>query len=251
MIGIFDSGSGGLSVLKSLRQVMPQADVVYFGDIKNAPYGLKTQEELSVLTEHAIGLLHAEGADHIVSACNSVAASLVISLSDRIAFTPSDMIEMVGPTVAHFRDSEKKLALCATPATIDSAIYQDAFQLIGQDVQYVAIADLAGAIESGAPNAEIEEIVKGSFMGMQKFDTLILACTHYPLVRQAFEKALPGVEIFDPSMVVAERVRDAFQTEVEGSAKTKFIISKDSSHFRRFVDTVIGEQNPIIEVRST
>jgi glutamate racemase len=251
MIGIFDSGSGGLSVLKAMRQVMPRADVVYFGDIKNAPYGLKTQEELSLLTEHAISLLHGEKADHIVSACNSVAASLVISLSDRIAFTPSDIIEMVGPTVAHFRDSHKKLALCATPATIDSSIYQNAFQLIGQEVQYIAIKDLAGAIESGASNTEIQQIIRAAFSEREGFDTLILACTHYPLVRQAFEQALPGVDIFDPSMVVAERVRDAFPTEIEGVGTTKFIISQDSHHFCRFVDTVIGEPNPIIEVRST
>lgn len=252
MIGIFDSGSGGLSVLKALRQVMPHADVVYFGDIKNAPYGLKTQEELSVLTEHAISLLHAEKADHIVSACNSVAASLVISLSDRIAFAPSDMIEMVGPTVAHFRDSSKRLALCATPATIDSSIYQNAFQLIGQDVQYVAIADLAGAIESGASYAAIQEIIRTSFAGMEGFDTLILACTHYPLVRQAFEDTLPGVDVFDPSMVVAERVHAAFpMEEMQGTGRIKFIISQDSSHFRRFVETFIGEKDPFIEVRSS
>ena len=184
-----------------------------------------------------------------MSACNSVAASLVISLSDRIAFTPSDMIEMVGPTVAHFRDSHKKLALCATPATIHSAIYQNAFQLIGQEVQYVAIAELAGAIEAGAPHAEIQAIVNDAFVGMQGFDTLILACTHYPLVRQAFEEALPEVEIFDPSMVVAERVRDAFPTEVEGSAKTTFIISQDSIRFRAFVDAFFGNSDYTIEVR--
>lgn len=249
MIGIFDSGSGGLSVLKAIRQVMPRADVVYFGDIKNAPYGLKTQEELSVLTEHAITLLHNEKADYLVSACNSVAASLVISLSDRIAFTPSDIIEMVGPTVAHFRDSQKKLALCATPATIHSAIYQNAFQLIGQDVQYIAISDLAGAIESGASHAEIEQIIRAAFSGREGFDTLILACTHYPLVRQAFEQVLPGVHVFDPSMVVAERVLNAFPQETEGSGTIKFIVSQDSHHFRRFVDTVIGEHEPFIEVR--
>ena len=251
MIGIFDSGSGGLSVLKAIRQVMPRADVVYFGDIKNAPYGLKTQDELSVLTEHAISLLHEEKADHIVSACNSVAASLVISLSDRIASASSDIIEMVGPTVAHFRDSSKRLALCATPATIRSSIYQNAFQLIGQDVQYIAIADLAGAIESGASHTEIQDIIHASFVGREGFDTLILACTHYPLVRQAFEKALPRVSIFDPSMVVAERVFNAFPQEVEGSGITRFLISQESVCFRAFVAAFFNEKTYTIEVRSS
>jgi glutamate racemase len=249
MIGIFDSGSGGLSVLKALRHTMPHADVVYFGDIKNAPYGVKTQEELSVLTEHAVSLLHNEKATHIVSACNSVAASLVISLSDRIEFAPSDVIEMVGPTVAHFRDSQEKLALCATPATITSGIYQDAFQLIGKEVLYSAIPDLALAIESGESDAGIQRIIDAAATEVRGCDTLILACTHYPLVRGAFEHALPGVKVFDPSMVVAERVQAAFPAEANGSGTTRFIISKESPHFRGFVRRLFPHQAYTVEVR--
>jgi glutamate racemase len=248
MIGIFDSGSGGLSVLKALRGIMPSADVVYFGDIKHAPYGLKTQEELSLLTTAAIEHLEREGAHHIVSACNSVAASLVISLSDRLAFA-SDMIEMVGPTVASFRETQKKLALCATPATINSGIYQSAFELIGQDVQCIAIPDLAFAIESGASDAELQQIVQAAFADREGFDTLVLACTHYPLVRSIFEQALPHVEIFDPAMVVAERARDAFPEEHTGAGTTRFIISKDSPRFRAFVQMFFGDTPHTIEVR--
>lgn len=249
MIGIFDSGSGGLSVLKALRQLMPQADVVYFGDIKNAPYGLRSQAELSTLTMHAVELLHQEHADHLISACNSVAASLVISLSDRIRSAPSDMIEMVGPTVAHFEGTDTRLALCATVATIDSGIYQNAFQLIGQEVRYFAIPDLAGAIESGASDAVLYDIIRDTFKGPVDFDTLILACTHYPLVLPIFERALPGVKIFDPSMTVAERAAKAFPTESRGSGTTRFIISQESVHFRRLVDTFFGGSEYTIEVR--
>ena len=109
MIGIFDSGVGGLSVLKAIRERMPHADILYFGDTKNAPYGLKSPAELSQLTAQAIMRLRAGGADHIVSACNSVSASLVSSLFDVLAFTPRDLIEMVGPTVAQFKDSSERI----------------------------------------------------------------------------------------------------------------------------------------------
>ena len=251
MIGIFDSGSGGLSVLKALRQVMPRADVVYFGDIKNAPYGLKSQEELSTLTVRAVDLLRKEGADHIVSACNSVAASLVISLSDRITSAPSDMIEMVGPTVAHFRDTNNTLALCATVATINSGIYQNAFELIGKEVQTIAIPNLAGAIESGAGEETIKDMIATAFADVRDFETLILACTHYPLVLSAFKEVLPSVDIFDPSRMVAERTCEAFPSEVESSGRMRFIISADSAPFRRLVDTFFGESTYTIEIQES
>ncbi|MCR4333930.1 MAG: aspartate/glutamate racemase family protein, partial [Patescibacteria group bacterium] len=143
MIGIFDSGSGGLTVLKAIRERMPSADILYFGDIKNAPYGSKSNSELSVLTVRAIELLQKRGATSIVSACNSVSASLAISLLDSLSLAPTQLIEMVGPTVHSFKNSSARLLLVATPATIQSEIYQNAFRMIGKDVEVVAIPDLA------------------------------------------------------------------------------------------------------------
>ena len=249
MIGIFDSGSGGLSVLKELRQKLPSADVVYFGDIKNVPYGMKTQEELSKLTANAIDLLHKEGAKHIVSACNSVAASLVISMSDRLSFS-GDIIEMVGPTVSNFKEGGGKLALCATPATIDSGIYQSAFSLVGQEVQYIAIPELAAAIEFGKSESEVEEIIRKAFSGKKDFDTLILSCTHYPLVKSLFERVLgPEVEVFDPSVAVAERVKEAFTMDASGSGQTRFIISQESTVFRQRVAEILPNGSYSIEVK--
>lgn len=248
MIGIFDSGSGGLSVLRELRLKLPNADILYFGDIKNVPYGMKSQEELSKLTAEAIDLLHKEGAKHIVSACNSVAASLVISMTDRLSFS-GDIIEMVGPTVSNFRETAKKLTLCATPATIDSGIYQSAFSLVGLEVNYIAIPELATAIEFGKPEKEIEEIIKEAFFDAKDFDTLILSCTHYPLVKNVFERVLgKDVEIFDPSVAVAERVEEAFAKDATGSGQTRFIISQESTVFRQRVADILLDNPYTVEV---
>src|SRR5271165_3119459 len=120
MIGIFDSGSGGLTVLHAIRQVLPSADVIYFGDIKNAPYGSRSQEELSVLTIQALKLLENRGATNFVSACNSVSASLALSVLDVFTEKEMQIIEMVGPTVSYFKGSAARILLCATPATIRS-----------------------------------------------------------------------------------------------------------------------------------
>ena len=137
MIGVFDSGSGGLTVLKAIRERIPSTDVLYFGDIGNAPYGSRPRAELSRLTSKALRYLVSHGATRIVSACNSVSASLAVSLFDTSDLTPDRLIEMVGPTVGYFRHADSRILLLATPATIESGIYQDGFAMIGKGIQAV------------------------------------------------------------------------------------------------------------------
>jgi len=248
MIGIFDSGSGGLTVLKALRSTLPSADVVYFGDIKNAPYGEKTQEELSLLTMQALKLLQKRGATKIISACNSVSASLALSLFDAFDIAPTHIIEMVGPTVAYFKDAPERILLCATPATVRSGIYQNAFKMVGKEIQVLAIPGLAGAIEFGKSDTEIEEIITGAFKAQDAADTVIFGCTHYPLVAPLFSKVLPDVQFFDPALAVAERAQELFWPQEVGDGTTKFLISKDSAHFRDLVSTLFPNTTYEVEV---
>lgn len=234
MIGIFDSGSGGLTVLRAIRERLPSTDILYFGDIKNAPYGEKSHRELSEFTVRAIELLLARGATSIVSACNSVSASLAISLFDTLSIAPDRLVEMVGPTVSSFKDSSARLLLTATPATIASEIYQNAFHMIGKNIETVAIPELAAAVEFGDAEEEIGRIIRDAFSGVRvsDFDTIILACTHYPLVAHIFERALSSVPLFDPAVAVAERVKRQLWSQEAGNGLSRFIISKDSPPFR-------------------
>lgn len=251
MIGIFDSGSGGLTVLRAIREQLPSADVLYFGDIKNAPYGSRSRAELSRLTIEAIGRLQQRGARSIVSACNSVSASLAVSLFDVLALAPDSLVEMVGPTVSHFRDSKSRLLLVATPATIASEIYQNAFQMIGKEIDTLAIPELAGAIESGVNDEKIESIIRDAFVRVEpnSYDESILACTHYPLVRSAFERVLgENVSIFDPASAVADRVARQFASREAGAGQLRFVISKDSDLFRSRVAEFFPGSNATFEV---
>ena len=236
MIGIFDSGVGGLTVMKAIREELPSSDILYFGDIKNAPYGERSREELSVLTMQAIELLRARGADRMVSACNSLSASLAVSLFDAFEMTPDRLIEMVGPTVSYFRGTSVKVTLVATPATVQSGMYQNAFRMIGKDVEAIAMPGLAGAIEFGRNEKEIEDMIREEMQNHSVGDVLILACTHYPLVREVFQKVVgEKVEVFDPAEAVAERAKKLFWPQEVKSGHTQFIISKDSETFRKLV----------------
>lgn len=251
MIGIFDSGSGGLTVLKAMRDVLPSADVLYFGDIKNAPYGSKTSEELSMLTVAALQLLTAHGAKSIISACNSVSASLAVSLFDALDIAPQQLIEMVGPTVAYFKGSSAHIALCATPATVRSGIYQNAFRMVGKDIVAVPVPDLAAVIEFGKSEEEMQKCIKAAFANVSfaDIDVLILACTHYPLVETLFREILPEhVTIFDPAIAVAQRVEKRFWPREAGNGTTRFLISVESPQFRGLVSKLFSQKNYSIEV---
>jgi len=251
MIGIFDSGSGGLTVLKAIRERLPSVDVVYFGDIKNAPYGVKSQSELSTLTFAAFRRLIAAGATSVVSACNSASTALAVSLLDAGDISPERVIEMVGPTVRALRHTDADILLTATPATIESGAYQNAFSMVGKKIKTLAFADLGRAIEFGAPEEEIERIIREGFDGVPagSFRILVLACTHYPLMLPVFERVLgDGVLIFDPADAVAERVEREWWPREAGNGKTRFIISRDSEPFRRFASKTMGTGAYSIEV---
>lgn len=251
MIGIFDSGSGGLTVLRALRKVLPSCDVVYFGDIKNAPYGSRSQEELSNLTVHALELLRTAGASKIISACNSTSASLALSIFDAFGIEPNNLIEMVGPTVSYFKGSDARVLLCATPATVRSGIYQNAFGMIGLPVTAREIPALAGSIEFGKPKGEIQKNIRDALasINLAQFDVLVLACTHYPLALEEFRAVVPtSLQIFDPAIAVAERAYQQFWPQEVHSGQTRFLVSAPSPQFNAVVTRLFGDKKYTIEV---
>lgn len=251
MIGIFDSGSGGLTVLQAVRERLPSADVVYFGDIAYAPYGNRSRADISLRTVHAMRTLVAHGATSIISACNSVSASLAISLFDSLDWKPENLIEMVGPTVAQFRGSSARLLLVATEATIRSEIYQNAFRMIGKEVIALAIPALAGAIEEGAEADALERIVREAFApaDLSGVDAVVLACTHYPLAASAFRRVLPDrIALVDPAEAVGDRVERLWWPREVRDGTLRFLITKDSRPFRERVAQLFPDAAERIEV---
>lgn len=246
MIGVFDSGSGGLTVLRRLRSRMPSADILYLGDIRNAPYGERSREELTRLTLAAMNRLKERDATGIVSACNSVSASLVASVSGDDA---QRLIEMVGPTVASLRDDARRLLVAATPATILSRLYDDGFRSLGKEVGSLAIPGLAGAIERGDREGA-REIIRQSLADVPRaYDAVVLACTHYPLVADLFAEAVgAGVELIDPADAVAARVAGAWGAKEQGSGATRYLITQDSAPFRALVAELFPGSERGVEV---
>src|ERR1051325_10844500 len=232
MVGLFDSGSGGLTVLTALRKQAPNADVVYFGDIAHAPYGIRSAENLAFLTHQGVRVLKSFGAEALVSACNSVSMSVLAGGAVNMPF-----IEMSLPTAEYLkRYPGQRFLLIATPATIASGLYERAVQGI-VSIDPLPIADLAGVIEFGEPEDVIQYILDDAFSSRagERYDGLILGCTHYPLVRDSIAKIgrkfFGGLRLVDPAYPVADAVCRKF--DVEGNSKTIFLISKRSDEFEK------------------
>ncbi len=247
MIGLFDSGSGGLSVLGALRARAPRADIAYFGDIAHVPYGIRTQEELAALTVAGMSVLQRMGAEEIVSACNSVSP---VVLAGAAGDTP--IIEMTKPTAEGMQKFRgKHVLLIATPATVTSEIYERALANVVA-LDSLAIAELAGAIEFGAGDEEIARIVRDALTARKgnTYDVLLLACTHYPLVRDTIEREAEAVfgtiESIDPAEFVAGEAVRVFNCE--GGGVMRFAISKDSDQFRKRIGALFPSARYTIEV---
>jgi glutamate racemase len=251
VIGIFDSGIGGLSVARAIRATFPSADILYFGDTKNAPYGERTPDELARLTVEGLRLLHDRGATSIVSACNSVSTSLAVSLVDAFDLPADAVIEMVGPTVASMRGYEGRILLVATTATVRSGIYQNAFRMIGKEIDAIPVPHLAGAIERGASREEQDGIVRAALAGMPEdsYDALILGCTHYPFAIESFRSVVgERMLIIDPAEAVAARALKRLWPREVGSRVAHFLASADTPAFRAKVAEIFPDFAQNIEV---
>ena len=252
MIGIFDSGVGGLSVLRQLKKKAPQANVVYFGDTENAPYGTKSQKELANLTSMALRRLLSVGATDIISACNSVSVSVMFSRIDLLRIKLFDMVEMVQPSVSALAPSGKKILVFGTLATTNSGLYQQAFEKAGVKIDALPIPELAGAIERDDPSEIIEAIVSEAVSQALKYhpEIIALCCTHYPFVMDVFKKCVDEqgskAVIFDPAFAVVDEVLKRFNTK--GGGFLRFLVSKDTPVFRRYVEDYFGSYPHSIEV---
>lgn len=239
MLGMFDSGSGGLTVLHALREKAPRADIIYFGDIANAPYGEKSPEELAMLTRTGVALLRARGARAVVSACNSVSTSVLQGAAGETPF-----IEMSRPTAEAMRQYEgQRFLLIATPATVRSGLYQSALRDI-VSIDALPIAGLAGAIEFGEPETTTARLLHEAFAPRRSggYDGLLLGCTHYPLIRPQIEtisrEYFGELLVVDPAHAVAGQVCMAFDTK--GSGATTLLISQESTPFRQRARNLVG-----------
>ena len=213
MIGIFDSGVGGMTVARAVEQVLPSHSIVYFGDVARTPYGSKSQQTICRYACQDTEFLLDKGAKLIVVACNS-AASMAGPLLKQRYDVP--IIEVITPAVqlAVEQSSQGRIGVIGTRATINSGIYEQSLAelLPGCEVLSRACPLLVPLVEEGWLNKRESKMIVRRYLQPLKsrgVDTLVLGCTHSPLLRPLIENRIgKKVKVIDSSLAVAQAVKN-------------------------------------------
>ena len=230
MIGVFDSGVGGLTVLQELRRRLPRRDFLYVGDTARAPYGRKPAAMVTGFARGIAGFLCERGVEAIVVACNTASAVALPELQKRCAVPVWGVID-AGVEAATRATRSGHVGVIATRATIASQAYQHRLEARGLRVWARDCPMLVHLVEEGlAESAEADVLATHYLNGRPVIDTLILGCTHYPLLRSAIQHAV-GTEVLlvDSAVVTAERVSAVLPDE--GKGRITYYATGDTTAF--------------------
>lgn len=207
-LGIFDSGIGGEAIASSLAAAFPMAEIITVDDREHLPYGNRTSEDITQLTDTAIQPLLKEHCDVIVIACNSATAAAIETLRERYPDQPFVGLEpMIKP--AAMLSTSGVIGVCATPATLASSRYQELKKQYAADVTTLEpdCSSWAQLIEENSMNEDIIEETIDRLCD-QDADVIVLACTHYHWIRGVIEeKARNRATILDPAAATAEQIQ--------------------------------------------
>ena len=257
-IGVFDSGVGGLSVLREIAQRLPNASLVYFADQKHVPYGSRSMDDVRELSEGITRLLLEQGCTLVVVACNTASAAALRDLRSSSPDTPFVGMEPAVKPAAE-RSETGKVAVLATPATFQGALFASVVDRFAHGVDLVEIIapGLVELIEDGQTASEaVESILLESLepAKSQGIDTLVLACTHYSFVIPAIQSILgPAIRVIDPAPAVAmqtvklwgqqKRDGDTYAgTGTQAGTNIRYITSGNPQAFRRSLLKLIEDE---------
>jgi glutamate racemase len=257
-IGLFDSGVGGLSVLRAMRELMPEEPVVYFGDQGHVPYGPRPLEQVRDFSEAITGFLLGQRAKLIVVACNTASAAALHSLREKFPHVSFVGMEpAVKPAAEHTRSG--RVGVLATPATFQGALYASVLERFANGVQIMqhTCPGLVGQIERGdlegdATRAILEDALRP--MLDQGIDTVVLGCTHYPFVIPLIEQVVGrNVRVIDPAPAVAKQAKRLLQAQgikrpAGERAEIRLYTSGDVDSLASLLPKLLGESGTILPV---
>ncbi len=264
-VGVFDSGLGGLTVLRALTDRLPDVPFVYMGDNAHTPYGVRDAEDIYTLTCAGVERLWDEGCDLVILACNTASAAALRRMQE--TWVPADkrVLGVFVPLIEALTERQwgdnspprevavKHVALFATPATVQSRAFQRelAFRAIGVDVEAQPCAGVVDAIEQGdliLAEALVHSHVEALLRRMPRPEAAVLGCTHYPLMEDAFAAALgPQVAVYSQPNLVAASLDDYLRRRPEmlgAGTETRFLTTGDPVNVSRKATQFLRRQVP-------
>jgi len=258
MIGIYDSGFGGLTVLAEVRRRLPQHDFVYLGDSGRAPYGGRDINTILDFAEQCIERLFEEGCKLVVVACHTVSCSALRHLQRKYAPEPNGPRRILGVTIptaeAAVAISRGHIGIIGTARTVQSGTFvTEIAKLSSHRVAAVAAPLLAPIVEEAWESTGIAREAVARYVGaFGDIDTLVLACTHYPLLRAAFDVAVPAhVQVLDPSSSIAQSLVNWLERHPgfvrAGTGELRALCTGHPEMFRQHGRRFLGEDLPLVQ----
>lgn len=211
-IGVFDSGFGGLTVLRELKTYLPEADYLYFGDTAHLPYGAKSVRTVAKYAIASARFLESRGIELLVVACNTATALALDEIKSAVRIPVIGVVEP-GAERAASKSKARRAAVIATEATVSSHAYSRALEKLGLEVTEKACPLFVPLVEEGWVEHPVTENVAHIYMdeifgnGATHPDVLLLGCTHYPLIRPLLRRVVPReIEIVDSAESTAAKV---------------------------------------------
>jgi glutamate racemase len=234
-IGIFDSGIGGLTVANAIAKALPKEQLIYFGDTAHLPYGDKSPDSIKYYSIRIAQFLLEQNCKMIVVACNTASALAYETVKDFVG-DKIPVIDVVNPVVEEITQDRKlkHIGVIATKGTIKSDIYSKKIKERNKHIQVSSQATplLASMIEEGFFNNKISRTIIFDYLSrpkIKKIDSLILACTHYPLIRKEVEEFYRGkIKIYDNAEVVAKKVKEVLDN-------LKLLNTKKAGHHHFYI----------------
>ena len=251
MIGIFDSGIGGLTVVKEIKKALPGCPIVYFGDTARSPWGNKSAELVRKYSSEISRFLVKEGAKDIIIACNTAstfAADHLIKEFPEINFY--DVINPVVRKIGAQRKNDKnnfRVAVIGTRGTVESGIYEKKIRANFKNADIISQACplFVPIVEEGMNDGRIAEAIAHNYLGKwknKKIDVLILGCTHYPLLKNIIKKESGVKKLISSAEEIAQDIKNKFKDCRFDDSRDIYYFSDLTDHYKIFAQKIIGKK---------
>lgn len=258
-IGIFDSGVGGLSVLRAIHAQMPEETLVYFGDQGHIPYGPRPMQQIRDFSEAITNFLLEQNAKIMVVACNTASAAALKYLREKF---PAMQFVGMEPAVKPAAETTQtgKVGILATPATFQGALYASVVERFANGVELFqnTCNGLVQQIEQGnLRGGETKKILEDALHPMleRKIDTVVLGCTHYPFVIPLIQEIVgENVRVIDPAPAVAKQVKrlleaGGMRSDPSARGDVRFFTSGDPDALKSLLPVLLGEDGKVVRVK--
>jgi glutamate racemase len=258
-IGIFDSGIGGLTVVRAVRACLPAEQIIYFGDTARVPYGSKSQATIRKYAREDTALLMKYQPKMIIVACNTVSALALDVVEECCGDIPVIGVLKAGAELAVRQTKTGRVGVIGTQATISSNAYAYAINEENPDIAVVSKACplFVPLAEEGFIDHPASRLIAGEYLsGMMSdnIDTLVLGCTHYPILRDMIEQLTgPDIMIIDSAEAVAGKARELLDASDMLNPDTqahhpKLLVSDLPQKFRELYQLFLGAEQPDVEL---